>query len=108
MIARGVISGFHAAIDHGKLGRTIEATIDIWFGENKNGDGFHAAVFDDDRVIECFHPSGPLDYRIRARVASPEDLYDLLDRLKAEGGVRQTDSRLILKRTPVGGPGPVG
>ena len=35
---------------------------------------------------------------------SAEDLDDLLSTLKREGGVRQTDSRLVLHHVPVGGP----
>ena len=62
-------------------------------------------VLDDDRVIECIHLTGPLDFRVRAMVASPEDLNDLLVRMKNEGGVRSTDSRLVLSRLPVRTPG---
>jgi hypothetical protein len=49
--------------------------------------------------------TGPLDYRIRARLASAEDLNALLIKMRLEGGVRQTDSRLILQHlspTPEG------
>ncbi|MEM9653831.1 MAG: Lrp/AsnC ligand binding domain-containing protein, partial [Actinomycetota bacterium] len=61
----------------------------------------HQLAKDDDRITECIHLTGPLDFRVRARVASPEDLNDLLIRMKEEGGVRSTDSRLVLERLPV-------
>lgn len=98
LIERGVITGFHAAIDHSALGRPIEASIDLWQNIPRDADALSRVVADDDRITECFHPTGPVDYRLRVRVASPEDLNDLLYRLRAEGDSRQTDSRLILER----------
>lgn len=101
LVERGVISGFRAVIDHAALGRPIEASIDVWQKEDRDRESFMAFVADDDRVVECFHLTGPLDFRVRARVASPEDLNDLLRRMQQDGGVRQTDSRLVLEHVPV-------
>ena len=101
LLERGVISGFHAAVDHAALGRPIEASIDIWLGEDRDRDAIMHVIADDDRVTECFHLTGPVDFRLRARVASTDDLNALLIRLRTEGGTRQTDSRLLLERLPV-------
>ena len=101
LIDRGVIVGFHAEIDHGALGRPLEASIDVWQRDDRDLDQFREFAANDDRVVECFHLTGPLDFRVRARVASPGDLNDLLTRMKVEGGVRTTDSRLILEQIPV-------
>jgi Lrp/AsnC family leucine-responsive transcriptional regulator len=101
LVDRGVISGFHAAIDHSALGRGMEASIDVWQNDGYDREAFHQLALDDDRITECIHLTGPLDFRVRARVASPEDLNDLLMRMKAEGGVRSTDSRLVLERLSV-------
>ncbi len=101
LVQRGIISGFHAAVDHGALGRPIEASIDIWLGEERDRDAIMHVVADDDRITECFHLTGPVDFRLRARVASTDDLNALLVRLRVEGGTRQTDSRLLLERLSV-------
>ena len=101
LFADGVITGVRAVIDHEVLGRGIEATIDIWVEDRNDTAAFEGLVRADDRIVECFHLTGPLDYRIRVRVASPSDLDDLLGRLRREGGVRQTDSRLILEQLDV-------
>jgi len=95
---RGVIARFTIAVDHATLGRPIEATVDVWMKEGHDRQPFREIVADDERITECFHLTGPLDFRLRARVASTNDLNDLLNRLRDEGGVRQTDSRLILER----------
>lgn len=105
LIERGVIAGFHAHIDHSALGRPIEASIDIWLStDRKRADdrmSFEEFVIADDRVIECFHLTGPLDFRLRARVASTDDLNSLLQALRTQGGAAQTDSRLLLERIPI-------
>lgn len=101
---RGIIVGFRADVDHAALGRPMEATIDVWLDDEHDGKRFVALAADDERIIECFHLTGPLDFRIRARVASPEDLNDLLGRMRREGGSRQTDSRLVLEQFPVSTP----
>lgn len=101
LIDQKVITGFTAIVDHTKLGRPIEASIDVWLTDDRDRQPLLDLVADDDRVIECFHLTGPLDFRIRARVASTGDLNELLNRMRAEGGVRQTDSRLVLEHSSV-------
>lgn len=98
LIDREVITGFHAAINYAALGQPIEASVDLWQNTPQDSEALSRVVADDDRITECFHPTGPVDYRLRVRVASPEDLNDLLHRLRDEGNSRQTDSRLILER----------
>lgn len=98
LIDGGIIRGFSAQLDHAALGRPIEASIDVWLADDRSRDPLLDLVRADDRIVECFHLTGPLDFRIRARVGSAEDLNDLLTRMRTEGGVRQTDSRLILEQ----------
>jgi len=100
LIDRGVITGFRVVIDHAQLGRSMEATVDVWLNDDRQRASLMSLVVDDDRVVECFHLTGPLDFRLRARVASADDLNALLNRLRDEGGVRQTDSRLVLEHIP--------
>lgn len=97
---QGVIAGFHARIDHEALGRPIEASIDVWLKDDADRDEFTNAMRADERIVECFYLTGPLDFRVRARVASADDLNDLLYGLRS-AGVRQTDSRLVLEQVPL-------
>lgn len=100
LVDKGVITGFVAKIDHSALGRPMEASIDVWINEDRNRDSLLELMKTDERVVECFHLTGPLDFRIRARVATAEDLNDLLTTMRTEAGVRQTDSRLVLEQIP--------
>jgi len=97
LIDRGVIRRFSLELDHSRLGQPIEASIDVWQDDDRDRVAFERLVAGDDRIVECFYLTGPLDFRIRARVASAEDLNDLLQLMQREGGVRQTDSRLVLE-----------
>lgn len=96
----GVITGYSVSIDHTQLGRPIEASIDVWLRDEIGNEGLAAVAIDDDRIVEAFHPTGPVDYRLRVRVSSTDDLASLIDRLNTEAGVRQTDTRLVLVRLP--------
>lgn len=95
---QGVITGFTAVVDHAALGRPMEASVDIWMHDPGEREALRELATTDDRIIECFHLTGPLDFRMRVRVSSSDDLNDLLERCRTQGGVRQTDSRLILSR----------
>ncbi len=101
LVKDGVISGFHARVDHAALGRPLEATIDVWLDDRRDKESFEDLVADDDRVTECFHLTGPLDFRVRAMFSTTDDLNDLLIRMQTEAGVRQTDSRLVLEQIAV-------
>ena len=100
LIDRKIITGFGARIDHAALGKPIEATIDVWLDDMSDRERFAEFVKNDDRCVEAFHLTGRLDYRLRARVASSNDLNELLNDLRSEAGVRQTDSRLVLEHIP--------
>lgn len=100
LVERGTITGFHAAVDHASLGRPLEVIIDVWLENRPSDVAFRELVASDDRVVEALHITGPVDYRMRARVASPEDLESLLSRLRTEAGVNQTDSRIIMGSIP--------
>ena len=102
LVERGIITDFTIRLDHRQLGRPIEALIDIWQNDERDRESFHWLVADDPRIVDCVYLTGPLDFRLRARVASPEDLNDLIRRMQDEGGVRQTDSRLVLEHVPTG------
>ena len=101
LIDRKIITGFSARVDHAALGRPIEASIDVWLNDmTDDRDRFAAFVRSDERCVEAFHLTGRLDFRLRVRVATSDDLNALLDDLRNTAGVRQTDSRLVLAHLP--------
>ena len=104
LLADGVITGVHAQVDHALLGRGLEAYVDCWLSgrDEEHWDHFERHIAADDRVIDATHITGKVDFRLRVVVASPTELDEFLRSLKREGGVAETDSRLILRRHAVG------
>ena len=104
LMADGVITGVQAQIDHAKLGRGLEAFVDCWLSERdeEHWAHFEQYVMGDDRVLDAVHLTGKVDFRLRVVVESPIELDDFLRRLKRDGGVDETDTRLILRRYEVG------
>jgi Lrp/AsnC family transcriptional regulator, leucine-responsive regulatory protein len=102
LLDRGIISGVHAVVDQAALGRPIDAWVDCWLDPPRDRALFDAVVRDDDRVLEAAYLTGRVDYRLRVAVASPADLDQLLARLRAEAGVAETDTRLILHNVVAG------
>ncbi|MEM7286234.1 MAG: Lrp/AsnC family transcriptional regulator [Actinomycetota bacterium] len=104
LMAEGVITGVQAQVDHALLGRGLEAFVDCWLSERdeQHWDHFGRHVMDDDRVLDAVHLTGKVDFRLRVVVASPTELDDFLRSLKRDGGVAETDTRLILRRYEVG------
>ena len=100
LVERGVISGFHAAIDYEVLGRPLEVTMDVWLDHRPSDTRFIDLVASDDRIVDAIHITGPVDYRLQVRVTSPEDLEDLLATMRRSAGVNQTDSRIIMSHLP--------
>lgn len=100
LVDQGVITGFHAAIDHAALGRPLEVTMDVWLDHRPSDQAFVEVVATDDRIIDAVHITGPVDYRLQVRVSSPEDLEDLLAKLRQQATVNQTDSRIVMSHLP--------
>lgn len=99
LFADGVLTGVHAAVDHARLGRGLEAYVDVWLVERSETDWeqFERYVAADDRVLEAAHLTGKVDFRLRVVVASPAELDEFLRCLRIEAGVAETDSRLVLR-----------
>lgn len=105
LIDEGVITGIHAQVDHAKLGRPIEASVDCWLEDRdpEHWDHFVEHVLSDERIIDAVHLTGKVDYRLRVVVGSPTELDELLGALRTDAGIGETDTRLILRRYALAG-----
>lgn len=72
----GVITGYHAAIDLSKVGRTISAFIRVRFSGGKY-DAFERLVEQTPQILECHHVTGDDCFIIRAAVATMSELEDV-------------------------------
>ena len=92
-----MIAGFRAVVDPGGGRRRLVALIDVRLGGPQETDRFEELIEGLDAIADVAHVTGRFDYQIRATVLDPEDLDRLIRRLKTDGGVVATDTRIALR-----------
>ena len=97
MVSRGVITGFHAHVDQGRIDRRLRALIDIRLRSPEHAAAFERLIRANPGVEEAVHLTGPSDYVVRIACADTTELDDFIRALKEEGGVRDTQTRLVLR-----------
>jgi len=98
--ARGVLRGFHAAVDPALLGRPTQALISVRLQVHHRNmiDDFYEHVLRLPESISVFHVAGSDDYVIHVAVPDTECLRALvLDDLTARDEVEHVETRLIFK-----------
>lgn len=93
--ATGVITGYHAALDHGKLGGTIEAFVELRFAGTTQVDDIEGTA-DIPEVIEAYTTAGDPDALVRIRVHDVAHLKRVVDRIRRSGRVTGTKTLIVL------------
>lgn len=97
---RGVIKGFRAVVDAERLGRTVEAAVDVRLEPGADRPTFAAVLRDLPAVVEAVHVTGQYDYMLRLFCTGTAELDGTLTALKERGGVVDSQTRLLLHRIP--------
>jgi Lrp/AsnC family leucine-responsive transcriptional regulator len=97
LVNRGVITGFHAHVDIGRIDRRLRALIDVRLRSPDHSADFERLVRGHPGVEEAVHLTGPSDYVVRVACADPTELDDFIRAMKELGGVRDTQTRLVLR-----------
>lgn len=97
----GVITGYAAQVDSGRLGLKLQAFVEITLTSQSREamDRFEAAVGDFDDILECHLMSGQADYLLRVAAADLEQ-YDRIHRdcLARLPGVSAMRSAFAIRR----------
>jgi DNA-binding Lrp family transcriptional regulator len=96
--AAGVLTGFHAEIDLGALGRPLQAMIAIRLTVHARAeiDAFTTHVRGLPGVLSIFHMTGPTDYLIWVAAADAQDLREfVVDHLATHSAVAHAETSLI-------------
>ena len=96
---RGVLSGFHAAVDPALLGRPTQALISVRLQVHNRHliDDFHDHVLLLAESISVYHVTGSDDYVVHVAVADTEHLRSLVLDLTARDEVEHVETRLIFQ-----------
>ena len=92
---RGLITGYHAAVDPAQLGKHLQVFVQAHVGP-KDYAKFKTLVSTLEDVLECYHMTGGEAFLLRAGVASVEDLEELIRKLSGFG---ETKTSLVLSTT---------
>jgi Lrp/AsnC family leucine-responsive transcriptional regulator len=93
----GVIAGFTTMIDPAASGRTLIALIDVRLGGPADRDRFERLLDSLVEITDAAHVTGRYDYQLRVSCLDVGDLDGLIRKLKTQGGVIETDTRLALR-----------
>lgn len=100
LVRSGVITGFRAVVDAERMGRTVEAAIDVRLELGADREAFADALRGMPAVVEAVHVTGHYDYELRVFCTGTAELDAILGTLKTSAGVVETQTRLLLHRIP--------
>jgi Lrp/AsnC family leucine-responsive transcriptional regulator len=103
LVRRGVIARFTAVVDHDATRRDVEAVVDLRLASEADRVRFERSVAASEAVAEAIHLTGVWDYQLRLACATTAQVDAVIRRLKQTGGVRDTQTRIVLHRL-AGGP----
>jgi Lrp/AsnC family leucine-responsive transcriptional regulator len=97
LVADGVITGVHAAVDTRALGRPMIALVDVRLSPATTPDDLERAASELEGVQEIAFITGRFDFQLRVACRDAADLDRLLRELRATAGVAETETRLVLR-----------
>jgi Lrp/AsnC family leucine-responsive transcriptional regulator len=91
----GIISGYHAELDMGAIGRHLGALTDVKLKDDVERAAFEADLVGMPQVLDAIHTTGEYDYQLRVASTGTLDLERVVDGLR-KLGAREVHSRIIL------------
>ena len=95
MLRSGVLRGFTTVVDQTRLGRTLEAVIDVRVSDT---DLFRSGALSCDEVTSLLHVTGRSDYQVHVACAGTAGLNQLLWRFRDEFGAVESHTTVVLER----------
>jgi Lrp/AsnC family leucine-responsive transcriptional regulator len=93
----GVITGYTARVDPGRVGRSVDALVDVRLLPSTDPDQFERLVAKLPAVTELAFLTGRFDYQLRVACEDAEDLDQTVRTVRREGGVAATETRIVMR-----------
>jgi Lrp/AsnC family leucine-responsive transcriptional regulator len=93
----GVITGYTAQVDPGRVGRSVDALVDVRLLPATDPDQFEHLVAALPAVTELAFLTGRFDYQLRVACRDAEDLDQTVRRVRRDGGVATTETRIVMR-----------
>ncbi|MFN8023985.1 MAG: Lrp/AsnC family transcriptional regulator [Acidimicrobiales bacterium] len=94
----GVIRRFTIEVDQARLGRTLEAVIDVRLDPHEDSARFRDGALTCDEVTWLAHVTGRTDFQVHAACQGTAGLNALLRRFREEFGALETQTTVVLER----------
>jgi len=98
----GVIHGYRAELNLDAFGRGMHMVSDIRLREGMDRKAFEEQLHEVPQVVGAMRVTGEYDYQLRMACTDSREFEHVIDLLKAEHGVREARSRLVLHEVPLG------
>ncbi|MER6379596.1 Lrp/AsnC family transcriptional regulator [Streptomyces sp. NPDC001118] len=98
----GVVRGYRAELNLAAFGRGLELLSDIRLREGVDRQAFEAQLDQVPQIVGAMRLTGDYDYQLRMACTDAREFETVIDRLKADFGVRELRSRLLLHEVPLG------
>jgi Lrp/AsnC family leucine-responsive transcriptional regulator len=96
LLADGALRGFTAILDHGALGWSTEALVELFFAPGTQLSEVAVTLGGYPEVVEAWSVTGEADAIARVRTRSNADLERLIRALQRDGSVVRTSSQVVL------------
>jgi DNA-binding Lrp family transcriptional regulator len=94
----GALEGFTAVVDHGAMGWSTEALVELFFRPGTTLDRVTATLRDHPEVVEAWSVTGDADAIARVRTEDNVGLERLIMDLQRNGLVVRTRSQVVMSR----------
>lgn len=95
--ACGCIDGFTVKLNREFMGLGLLAFIFVTLDRPEHIPAFHAAILEEEAILECHHLAGEFDYMLKSATGSTKELEELISlRLKQIPGVIKTNTMIAL------------
>lgn len=98
----GVITGYSVAIDPGRVGRSLDALIDVRLLPQTDPTTFEKRVATLPAVRELAFVTGRFDYQLRVACLDADDLDQTVRAIRREAGAAGTETRIVMRSASFG------
>jgi Lrp/AsnC family leucine-responsive transcriptional regulator len=99
LVQEGAITGFSATVDLARLGRGLDALIDVRLSTSARPEAFERAAADLPAVREVVFLTGRFDYQLRMACRDANELDQTVRVLRERAGAALTETRIVLRST---------
>ena len=91
-----IITGYHATVDHKRMGNDITSFIVVTIDSSRHYNAFLDHTQGIDEIMECHAITGDGTHLLKVRTCNTASLEKLLARIQAWSGVVRTHTQLVL------------